>query len=79
VRIFGFALQEAVGQSLDIVIPAAQSARHWHGCAGGPLYCVPAALLHATNPDHPPGRPAGRRIHARKNGKSRRIGADART
>jgi PAS domain S-box-containing protein len=30
-RIFGFTSQEAVGQSLDIIIPAALRARHWHG------------------------------------------------
>ena len=30
-RIFGFTSQEAVGQSLDIIVPAAQRARHWHG------------------------------------------------
>jgi PAS domain S-box-containing protein len=30
-RIFGFTAQEAVGQSLDIIIPAALRARHWQG------------------------------------------------
>ena len=32
-RIFGFTSEEAVGQSLDIIIPAALRARHWHGYA----------------------------------------------
>jgi PAS domain S-box-containing protein len=30
-RIFGFAAAEAVGQSLDIVIPETLRARHWEG------------------------------------------------
>jgi PAS domain S-box-containing protein len=30
-RIFGFAAQEALGQSLDIIIPERFSARHWEG------------------------------------------------
>ena len=30
-RIFGFAAAEAVGQSLDIIIPEPQRARHWQG------------------------------------------------
>jgi len=30
-RIFGFAAGEAVGQSLDIIIPERQRARHWDG------------------------------------------------
>jgi PAS domain S-box-containing protein len=30
-RIFGFADAEAVGQSLDIIIPEQLRARHWHG------------------------------------------------
>ena len=30
-RIFGFAAAEAVGQSLDIIIPENQRARHWEG------------------------------------------------
>jgi PAS domain S-box-containing protein len=30
-RIFGFAAEEAVGQSLDIIIPGALRARHWRG------------------------------------------------
>src|SRR5688572_9741673 len=32
-RIFGFTAEEAVGQSLDIIIPATQRDRHWHGYA----------------------------------------------
>lgn len=32
-RIFGFAAAEAIGQSLDIIIPASLRARHWHGYA----------------------------------------------
>ena len=32
-RIFGHAASEAVGQSLDIIIPAALRARHWQGYA----------------------------------------------
>jgi PAS domain S-box-containing protein len=31
VRIFGFASSEAVGQTLDLIIPERQRARHWHG------------------------------------------------
>jgi PAS domain S-box-containing protein len=30
-RLFGFAAAEAVGQSLDIIIPEPQRARHWAG------------------------------------------------
>lgn len=30
-RIFGFAAAEAVGKSLDLIIPEAQRARHWSG------------------------------------------------
>ncbi len=30
-RIFGFAAADAVGKSLDIIIPEPQRARHWHG------------------------------------------------
>ncbi len=30
-RIFGFSQQEAVGQSLDVIIPASLRERHWHG------------------------------------------------
>src|SRR5262245_56009636 len=52
-RIFGFTSQEAVVQSLDIIIPAALRARHWHGYAesirtgqthygAGDLLAVPA-------------------------------------
>ena len=31
VRIFGFAASEAIGQSLDIIIPERLRARHWDG------------------------------------------------
>jgi len=31
VRLFGFSEQEALGQSLDIVIPANLQGRHWEG------------------------------------------------
>jgi PAS domain S-box-containing protein len=31
VRMFGFAENEAVGQSLDLIIPESLRARHWHG------------------------------------------------
>ena len=31
VRIFGFTRDEAVGQSLDIIVPERQRARHWEG------------------------------------------------
>jgi PAS domain S-box-containing protein len=31
VRIFGFAEQEAIGQSLDLIIPQNLRERHWHG------------------------------------------------
>lgn len=30
-RIFGFSAGEAIGQSLDIIIPEGQRARHWEG------------------------------------------------
>ena len=30
-RIFGFTAEEALGQSLDIIIPERQRARHWEG------------------------------------------------
>jgi PAS domain S-box-containing protein len=30
-RIFGFTAQDAVGQSLDLIIPPAQRQRHWDG------------------------------------------------
>ena len=30
-RMFGFTKQEAIGQSLDIIIPQKQQARHWEG------------------------------------------------
>jgi len=30
-RIFGFAASEALGQSLDMIIPEAQRERHWQG------------------------------------------------
>ncbi len=32
-RIFGFTSEEAVGQSMDIIIPENLRARHWHGHA----------------------------------------------
>ena len=31
VRLFGFTEQEALGQSLDIIIPGNLQPRHWHG------------------------------------------------
>jgi PAS domain S-box-containing protein len=33
VRIFGFSQEEALGQSLDIIIPQRQRQRHWEGYA----------------------------------------------
>src|SRR4029453_6137141 len=52
-RLFGHSAAEAVGQSLDIIIPQAQRARHWQGYANtmrtgqsryaaGELLAVPA-------------------------------------
>ena len=52
-RLFGYSAAEAVGQSLDIIIPEAQRARHWQGYgntmrtgqsryAAGELLAVPA-------------------------------------
>ncbi|WP_255569549.1 PAS domain S-box protein [Roseomonas alba] len=52
-RIFGFSAEEALGRSLDMIIPEAQRARHWHGFqrvmasghthyAEGDLLAVPA-------------------------------------
>jgi PAS domain S-box-containing protein len=32
-RVFGFAAEEAIGQSLDIIIPEPLRARHWEGFA----------------------------------------------
>jgi PAS domain S-box-containing protein len=31
VRVFGFCADEAIGRSLDIIIPERLRARHWHG------------------------------------------------
>jgi PAS domain S-box-containing protein len=53
VRIFGFSAAEAIGQSLDIIIPVNVRERHWHGYqvtmetgrtryADGQLLSVPA-------------------------------------
>ena len=58
-RIFGHAASEAVGQSLDIIIPAALRARHWQGYANtmrtgqsryaaGDLLAVPAVRKDGT-------------------------------
>lgn len=33
VRIFGFSREEAMGKSLDIIIPERLRSRHWHGYA----------------------------------------------
>ena len=52
-RLFGHSAAEAVGQSLDIIVPEAQRARHWQGYtntmrtgqsryAAGDLLAVPA-------------------------------------
>lgn len=52
-RLFGFRSDEAMGQSLDIIIPESLRARHWHGYqrvmdggesryAAGDLLAVPA-------------------------------------
>ena len=52
-RLFGYSAAEAMGQSLDIIIPEAQRARHWQGYsntmrtgqsryAAGALLAVPA-------------------------------------
>ena len=58
-RIFGFTSQEAVGQSLDIIIPGALRERHWRGYAetirtgqtrygAGDLLTVPALRKDGT-------------------------------
>ncbi len=58
-RIFGFGAQEALGQSLDIIIPENLRARHWHGYGetlrtgqsrygAGDLLSVPALRKDAT-------------------------------
>jgi PAS domain S-box-containing protein len=31
IRIFGYSAEEALGQSLDFIVPAPQRARHWEG------------------------------------------------
>jgi PAS domain S-box-containing protein len=58
-RLFGHTASEAVGQSLDIIIPEAQRARHWQGYAktmrtgqtryaAGDLLAVPAVRKDGT-------------------------------
>ena len=58
-RIFGFTADEAIGQSLDIIIPENLRARHWHGWqqtmrtgatryGAGDLLFVPALLKDGT-------------------------------
>jgi PAS domain S-box-containing protein len=58
-RIFGFAKTEAVGQSLDIIIPETMRGRHWEGYrktmesgttryGGGDLLAVPAIRKDGT-------------------------------
>lgn len=58
-RIFGYTPEEALGQSLDIIIPAPQRARHWEGYArtmasgesrygAGDLLAVPAIRKDGT-------------------------------
>jgi PAS domain S-box-containing protein len=58
-RIFGFTAQEAIGQSLDIIIPDSLKARHWQGYArtmqsgltrygDGDLLAVPALRKDGT-------------------------------
>src|SRR5262245_65762812 len=58
-RLFGHTADEAVGQSLDIIIPEAQRARHWQGFndtmrtgqsryAAGELLAVPAVCKDGT-------------------------------
>ena len=58
-RLFGFPAGEALGCSLDIIIPGAQRARHWQGYANtmrtgqsryaaGDLLAVPAARKDGT-------------------------------
>jgi PAS domain S-box-containing protein len=58
-RLFGHTASEAVGQSLDIIIPEAQRARHWQGYAAtirtgssryaaGDLLAVPAMRKDGT-------------------------------
>jgi PAS domain S-box-containing protein len=59
VRIFGFSAAEAIGQKLDIIIPANLRGRHWHGYratmetgrtryADGQLLSVPAVRKDGT-------------------------------
>jgi PAS domain S-box-containing protein len=59
VRIFGFSAAEAIGQTLDLIIPANLRARHWHGYgmtmetghsryADGQLLSVPAVRQDGT-------------------------------
>lgn len=58
-RIFGFAAEEAVGRSMDIIIPETLRARHWQGYAetmrtgqtrygNGDLLAVPALHKNGT-------------------------------
>jgi PAS domain S-box-containing protein len=39
-RIFGFSEAEALGRSLDIIIPERLRARHWEGYAALPPLCA---------------------------------------
>lgn len=59
VRVFGFSEHDALGQSLDIIIPERQRARHWEGFdrvvetgvsryADGALLAVPALRKDGT-------------------------------
>ncbi len=59
VRLFGFSEQEALGRSLDIIIPSNLRDRHWHGYrdtmrtgqsryGGGDILSVPAVRKDGT-------------------------------
>ena len=59
IRVFGFTPEEAIGQSLDLIIPEALRARHWAGFrhtmatgtsryGQGDLLSVPALTRHRT-------------------------------
>ncbi|MVT67995.1 PAS domain S-box protein [Bradyrhizobium pachyrhizi] len=59
VRLFGFSAEEAIGQSLDLIIPENLRARHWAGFrhtmatgtsryGQGDLLSVPALTRHGT-------------------------------
>ena len=50
-RIFGFTEAEALGRSLDIIIPANLRDRHWHGSARVSMVLPSTAVVLCDQPD----------------------------